>query len=362
MMRIDLKLERAKRGVRAMGSGFIALDMIEGEASETFATGGTCGNVLAILTWLGWTGELVARLGRDAAGEFVSEELEGLGVDLRYLRLDAKTPTPVVIQRSVVDKTGQRTHRFTLSCPECGHWLPRFRPIVRQDAHNVIENSQSAPAVFFFDRVASGILELARWAREGGALVMFEPSSFSDEKGFREAVELAHVLKFSRDRMGHVKDFANTPYPDVVIETLGGEGLRIRWKDHWSEFEAFKAPRFIDAAGAGDWCSAGFLHMIGQKRSQGLVHASKDSVERAVRLGQALSAIACGYEGARGLMDTLTPSAVGKHLRSLAGGRGELAGLPPDGGSKGRNRHKHVNLCDACEPKRPATRKEVKRA
>lgn len=359
MSRIDLKLEKPKRKSRAMGSGFVALDMIEGDRHQTFATGGTCGNVLAILAWLGWTSEPVARLGCDAAGEFIAEELRALGVDLRYVRYDAKTATPIVVQRSVVDKSGQRTHRFTLSCPECGHWLPRFRSIVREQARSVFAEAGPAPLAFFFDRVAPGILELARWARSEGAIVMFEPSSFSDEAGFREAVELAHVLKFSRERLGHVKDFGSTPYPDIVIETLGEAGLRIRWSGHWSEFEAFKAPRFVDAAGAGDWSSAGFLHVIAQDGAAGLSAASKAHVERAIRLGQALSALACSYEGARGLMSALSPAAVSKHLRSLAGGKGKLLELPGEAADRSG---KPFSLCDVCGPRRKRSEPARRRA
>lgn len=344
-MRIDLRLEKAKPAATVVGSGFVALDVIECGGGERFAAGGTCGNVLAILAWLGWRSAPVARLGKDGAGGFVLKELGHAGVETGLVRQDGGTPTPVVVQRTVVDAAGRRSHRFALTCPECGQWLPRFRPIVRADAEQA-KSSGLQPSVFFFDRVSPGIVGLARWARQAGALVMFEPSSFSDEKAFRAAIELAHVLKYSKERLGHVRDFGNTPYPAVVIETLGEEGLRVLWKGHWSEFEAFDAPRFVDAAGAGDWTSAGFLHVVGQGGSAGLKGCSKTAIERALRIGQALSALNCGFEGARGLMEVADREKVSRMLRAMAGGSGSL---PEDVELEAQPSIK-VRLCELCGP------------
>jgi len=347
-MRIDLKLEKPKGKVAAVGSGFIALDVIESEQGEHFATGGTCGNVLSILAWLGWQTYPVARLGKDAAGDFILDELADIGVDTTFVRQDVSTPTPIVFQRNIVDRNGQRTHRFAMTCPGCGQWLPRFRPIVRTDAERTKAEMAAKPALFFFDRVSPGILDLARWARGEGAVVMFEPSSFSDDKAFRTAVELCHILKFSKERLGHVKDFGNAAYPAIVIETQGEHGLRIRWHDKWTNFDAFDAPRFVDAAGAGDWCSAGFLHMVSQRGSSGLAAASKGVVERAVRLGQALSALNCGYEGATGLMETLSVTSASKLLRTLLGGKGEL----PETSENETRSTKSLRLCASCKPEK----------
>jgi fructokinase len=353
LMRIDLRLEQARKGAAALGSGFIALDVIEGDAGDHRAAGGTCGNVLAILAWLGWRSAPVARLGKDVAGRWVVKELEQAGVDTGLVRQDGGTPTPVVVQRMVVDASGRRSHRFALTCPECGQWLPRFRPILRADAERA-KTFGIKPSVFFFDRVSPGIVGLARWARQAGALVIFEPSSYSDEKNFRAAIELAHVLKYSKERLGHVQDFGSTLHPWVVIETLGEEGLRIRWKGQWSAFSAFAAPRFADAAGAGDWTSAGFLHVVGQGGSAGLKSCSKGTIERGLRTGQALSALNCGYEGARGLMEVADREKVSRMLRAISGGKGSLPEETDTDADTERRKAVKVAVCDLCAPrKRP---------
>ena len=347
-MRIDLRLDKARHTSLAVGAGFIALDVIQGDHGDKVAAGGTCGNVMAILAWLGWRSVPVARLGNDAPARLVQDELEAAGVDTTCLTRNASTPTPIVIQRNIVDHAGRRSHRFTMTCPECGQWLPRFRPFVRTDATEAAERIKDPPTMFFFDRVSAGINSLAGWARDQGALIMFEPISYSDDRHFRDAIELCHILKFSHERLGHVRDLGDNPNPSIVIEALGADGLRIRWRGKWTHFNSFTAPRFVDAAGAGDWCSAGFLHVAGQDSAAGLKTLRKATIETAIRTGQALSAINCGYEGARGAMDVLTRERAARILRSLAGGEGTL----PDGDGHQPNMKTKAQICEICNPSR----------
>src|ERR1700687_6147361 len=49
--------------------------------------------------------------------------------------------TPIVIQRFVKDKAGRQTHRFSLTCPECGNRLPRYRALTLGQADSVIAKS-----------------------------------------------------------------------------------------------------------------------------------------------------------------------------------------------------------------------------
>ncbi len=292
------------------------MDIVEAEAGEFAAPGGSCGNVMALLAWMGWRATPVARLGEDAPGSFVREEFDKIGVDTDYLNMAAGVKTPVVIQRFVEDADGQRTHRFSLTCPECGGWLPRYRPTTLTHAVDVIETSPS-PRVFYFDRVSPAALKLAGWAQDEGALIVYEPSSIGDERQFQRAIATCHVLKYSHDRLGHMPDLAKISSPRIIIETRGAEGLRVRWRSRWSQLPAFKAPRFVDAAGSGDWCSAGLIHMIGEDGAQALDHLNKVQVDRALRFGQALAAVNCGFEGARGAMIALNHAQMNKALGAL---------------------------------------------
>ncbi len=111
--------------------------------------------------------------------------------------------------------------------------------------------------------------------------------------------------------------------PSWVVRTTGADGLQARWKGRWGSFEPFVAPRVLDAAGAGDWCSVALLHMLAQRGAPGFGAARKAEVERALRLGQALAALSCGFEGARGLMSAIgSIERVNRMLRNMVGGTG----------------------------------------
>ncbi|MCA1477988.1 MULTISPECIES: PfkB family carbohydrate kinase [Bradyrhizobium] len=325
MTRIDLTLKAATRHPVCVGAGFVAADIVEGRSEEFVAAGGSCGNVLAILAWLGWKSYPVARLGKDWAAGTIRKEFKSIGVDSQFLSDEKAVQTPIVIQRFVEDKKGKRVHRFSLACPECGGWLPRFRASTLQQAADVTQ-SEIVPKAFYMDRLSPAAIKVAGWAKEKGALIVFEPSSIGDEKQFQKAVDLCHVLKFSHDRLGHVRDLREAQRPKVIVETLAEDGLRVRWRGYWSELPAFKTPLFVDGAGAGDWTSAGLIHQIGASGAKVFDTLQKPRLLSALRFGQGLAAINCGYEGARGAMMAMTREQLAKRLLALAS-RGSEANL-----------------------------------
>ncbi|WP_407193768.1 PfkB family carbohydrate kinase [Bradyrhizobium sp. STM 3566] len=332
MTRVDLTLKPAPRHPICVGAGFVAADIVEGRTEEFVAAGGSCGNVLAILAWLGWKSYPVARLGRDWAATVIRKEFESIGVEGDFLSDEKAVQTPIVIQRFVEDKAGKRVHRFSLACPECGGWLPRFRASTLQQATEVTE-SATAPKAFYMDRLSPAALKLAGWAKDNGALVVFEPSSIGDERQFQKAVDLCHILKFSHDRLGHMRDLLEAQQPKVIVETLAEEGLRVRWRGHWSELPAFKTPAFVDGAGAGDWTSAGLLHQLGTTGAKVFETLQKPRLLSALRFGQALAAVNCGYEGARGVMLAMTRDQLAKRLTALASRKTEASDSHQDAAS-----------------------------
>lgn len=162
--------------------------------------------------------------------------------------------------------------------------------------------------MFYFDRVAPGTLELVKKSQTNGALVVFEPSGIKDERLFAECLKAAHVVKYANDRIEGIHDIVSKAKVPVEIETLGAKGLRLRVRANgragaWKDLPAFSAPELRDAAGAGDWTTAGLIH--GLMTSGNSVEESVSDTEAvilATRLGQALAALNCGFEGARGLM------------------------------------------------------------
>ena len=360
MTRIDLQIRPAGDDVTVLGSGFLALDVVDGERGQFAAAGGSCGNVLTMLAWLGWSSAPVARLGNDPAGQFVCEDLEAFDVHLRHVQLAAAVRTPIVFQRFQEDGSGQRKHRFSLVCPDCGAWLPRFRSVVLTHAAQVM--IEAPPRAFYFDRVSPAIIRLAEWVRNENGLVVFEPSSLGDEALFRRAIDACHVLKYSDERLGHLADLADARQPALIVRTCGSDGLKARWQGRWKLQSAFPVTRVVDAAGSGDWCTAGLIHMIGQNGAKGFVALPAGEIERGLRVGQALASLNCVYEGARGLMYAAGGlDHANKMLREVAGGSSVIHKPDATGADSNRSQPEICRLCSGVEaPRRAKPHKQAR--
>jgi fructokinase len=164
------------------------------------------------------------------------------------------------------------------------------------------------PNVMFFDRVSPASISLAETYRARGALVVFEPSARGEPRLFAQAVRLAHILKFSDERMGRISQEWEIDGPELVVETLGEVGLRYRWtaprseQVDWRYLEAFAVGEVKDTAGSGDWCAAALIDRLGRGGAVGFLQASESEISGALRYGQAAAAWNCGFIGARGGM------------------------------------------------------------
>ena len=305
-------------GPVVLGAGLIAVDVIlspsYGSAVEC-RLGGTCGNVLSLLSAFGWDSHPVGRLETtDPALAFLAEELAMWGVCSDLLDLVPAASVPIIVQRNKVRAEGGFVHSFSFRCPQCRRYLHGYSP-VRIDSANLVLKVLPPPSVFFFDRPSPGNLPLARQAAAQGALVVFEPSSTgkgSAVKHFREALTLAHVLKYSNGRLpGLADDPGFSRAPLLEIQTLGESGLRYRralsegGSSDWVTLPAFPTIVTGDGAGAGDWTTAVALHLLqvgGRCQPSSLRGILKDELEAALNAGQAAAAWNCQFEGARGGM------------------------------------------------------------
>jgi fructokinase len=302
----------------AVGTGRLTLDVIVrtggGNPSPPRSqAGGTCGNVLANLAYLGWSCYPLTDLGDDDPGARFVGDLERWGVRVDLIRRLEGEQTPVIIhhiretpppsaERPSAERTAA-THSFSSRCPFCGRRLRYYEPLA---AKAVLDRLPAVPPtrVCFFDRDSEGALLLARHCSGRGALVVFEPNYAGRETLFPEALASAHVLKYARDKLPHLGKQYSLDGPLLLIETLGAEGLRYLDrrgpKAEWEYLPAFAVDVVRDAGGSGDWCTAGFVHLLGQRGLQGFRAASGQDVREALRFGQALASWGCRFEGARG--------------------------------------------------------------
>src|SRR4051794_11245876 len=98
----------------AAGTGFVALDVVlrDGDPGRAWpGAGGTCGNVLSVLSYLGWASYPVARLADDWAAARAATDLARRGVRGDFLFREPGGSTPVVVERLTVGPDGQGSHR-----------------------------------------------------------------------------------------------------------------------------------------------------------------------------------------------------------------------------------------------------------
>lgn len=286
-----------------VGTGLIALDVLLKNQNTALYTalGGSTGNVLAILAYLKWDCLPVAHIGVDSAGSSIRKEFKFLGADTRFLIDEVDRRTPIIYQWPG-DK--EKSHRFSFACPICGTKKSFSDYVCDHQLSDGVVSFAGSPQVFYFDRVTPLALRLAEIYRLSGAIIMFEPSEISsDTELMRNALSLTHVIKYADDRITDLANF-DLSNVEVEIQTLGAQGLRFRAPSltlGWVDLPAIKVPYIADTAGAGDWCSAGFLHHLFSSNTVQNIF-NHNAIYDALRFGQALSALNCMYDGARGVM------------------------------------------------------------
>jgi fructokinase len=336
-----------------VGTGLITLDVVyrgDSKVPLRCVAGGTCGNVLSVLAFLGWRAVPVSRLAPDRAGERVFGDLARWGVDTSMLSLAPVAPTPIIVER-IRHRGGEVVHSFLFSCPCCGAMLPRYRAIRLPDVA-IVTQAIAEPTVFFFDRPSPAAIRMAREYGAADVLVVFEPSSAGDERSFKAALEVADIVKYSEQRLGGLPTVRGKAR--LEIQTRGVDGLRYRRSDArkpgaWYAMPALPAGTVLDTAGAGDWCTAGLLSRLRGTKPAAMTDAQ---VQDALRYGQALAAWNCRFEGARGGMYEHSRDELEREVRSIVSG------------TKLRAEPEHVDIqsakapdsiCPACDTKTTRT-------
>lgn len=320
------ELERGTQTPSIVGTGLVALDVVYGEHKNPLvSTGGTCGNVLCVLAFLGWEAVPLARHGSTDVSEKIAKDLARWGVKTDYLSLTPTAPPPVIVQKIKRSPAGVPYHTFSWVCPGCNARLPGYRPVTRH-SFDYVSTNLVAPTVFFFDRVSPFALQLARHYSENGCLVFFEPSASATQKEFAEAIKVSHVLKYSNERAAAELGGIQRDHLLLEVETLGAGGLRYRSpgsklnQKKWKTLAAFPVKGLKDTAGAGDWCTAGIIQALCKQGRRSLGQISTQRLEDGLHVGQALSAWTCRFEGARGGMYVSAKSDFMEEIHNILSG------------------------------------------
>ncbi len=340
-----------------VGTGLVTLDIVinrNPELPPRLWAGGSCGNVLTILSYLGWRAYLIARLGDDEAAAELLKDMESWKVKTTLVSRDSSQHTPVVVEKLGLTKNGIPWHRFEWTCPVCGSWLPKHKSVAAKAVEQISGRVPRAK-VFYFDRVARSSVELAKVSKSHGAAVVFEPSGIKNQKLFLECLEISDLVKYSHERLGHVRELTQNRKVPLEIETLGAEGLRYRLRTDgrqsgkWKRMQAHTVKNLKDAAGAGDWCSAGIIHWLCSAGSKTIGDATTQDIETALDFGQILAAVNCYFEGARGIMYSVSKRKFNALVHDMWNGTGSPQSLEEKEG--GPTRQVFGRMCPGCAKK-----------
>jgi len=287
-----------------VGAGLISLDVLIWDGQKvpvSYYVGGTCGNVMMILSYMGWEAYPIARLDETKDAKRVLDDMKIHNVHTDFVSTqDGKTP--VIVQRNFINKDGIPTHKFE-SRNNMGRFYLDFKSLTLKQANEVIEKMDFVPNVFFFDRVSPAIQRLAEAFKEKGSVIFFEPSSRGgDVKRFNQCVEVADIIKFSDQRIKDIEQFDG--YKDkLFIQTQGAKGLSYRLNSGWKHLEPVANDKVVDTAGAGDWTAAAIINELFKSRKD--LSGLKDAeIEKVLNEAQKVGAQSCSYEGARGMMQS----------------------------------------------------------
>jgi sugar/nucleoside kinase (ribokinase family) len=223
--------------------------------------GGTCGNVMCILSWLGWKAMPEVSLDDSPVGLKIASDLARYGCDLRHVTNTPGGGATVLRCTHKRDAEGNHTIAFRATGPGGSRFPRRHFLRSRDEAPAFLDRLEEVPGVYFFDDPAAGHRLIARTLRERGTLVYFEPSEI-ESKADLEAVAASDIVKFSGT---HVTDLTFTDrFPDkLFIRTLGEDGLQFRLHGGpWIHVDPVPVPDVVDWEGAGDWTSAAFLTQL----------------------------------------------------------------------------------------------------
>jgi fructokinase len=257
--------------------------------------GGSPANLCANLKWLGKETELVACVGNDSIGDFLSNVLMEIGLSGKYIERDPNLPSSLVL----VGKSK--------ASPDFIAYRMADTQIKRVSNHVIEAATIIHTSAFALSKepARTNILSALKTASQLGKIIScdwnFAPEIWgnnSGEKVFGELVQLNPLLKFSLDDFARftgiiepepkqAMEFLNSYNLSFACITCGSEGVWfINENKQWNHLAAIKV-EVKDTTGAGDAFWAGFLasYLNGKTNSDSVQDGIKLAAKKIQQLG-----------------------------------------------------------------------------
>ncbi len=294
-----------------LGVGLVCLDVIKADGAPRYFNGGSCGNVISGLAFLGWKASIVTPSYKGIGGKIVMTNLAKLGIS--QIKTEPQLmEVPRIIECLKMKNDIYVDHKYLFVCPECGQKLPSIAPLDDASAKKITNNAQQFN-VLYADRTSAGIKILRKVFQDRGNWTIYEPNSSRNIEGFLQNSLDSHIVKFSTEKVSlslaeKLRNRAALGSTVLIVHTDGEEGLHFSYRmrnatmSKWAHLRAQPVSHLIDASGAGDWCTVGLIMGLVGKYRNSKCWLSREEVVAALQYGQALSAISCAFIGAQGLI------------------------------------------------------------
>ena len=287
-----------KPSARCIGSGIYNLDTIvvreypDGPAGKRFKertvveeAGGTCANVMCLLSYFGLETYPQACLDDSPEGCKITEDLGRYGCDLRFVSNTPEGGTTLLRVTHKRNPDGTPKISVRAGSPGGSRFPKRKFLRARDQAPSFVKEltSEFIPDFYFFDSPAAGHRYIAKELRTLGTTVCFEPSVISTNADL-ECVSISDIIKFSDENVPDTS-FADSFSDKLFVQTLGKDGLRYKLRDgEWRKLPGIPNDNVVDTEGAGDCVTAAIIYgiaktrrKIGELKEEEIVHILSDA-------------------------------------------------------------------------------------
>lgn len=297
--------EKQGKKLTCLGVGTFPLDNLQEKKGKDVKTiyqhvGGTCGNVMSILAWMGWHTLPAARIDDSEAGLLIKADLESYGCDTRFVSNTPDGGTTILDIIHKIGRDGKPKTAYMPHSPRGGRFV-NHRFWTLKQAQTLFDSLEEMPDVFFFDRCAPGNILLAQLFHERGVLVYYEPNEPVD-RNFLRAVAASDIVKFSNEKHPDVS-FTEGFTDKLFIQTLNEKGLRFKLRaEGWITIPPEHNPHAVDGEGAGDWTTSAFINEMGHHHMLTFDRIRLPNTWHCLQEAQRVASESVSYIGAKGLI------------------------------------------------------------
>lgn len=263
--------------------------------------GGTCGNVLCFLSYLGWDVRPQVKVIDSIEGHKLADSLKSYGCDTQFIKFDVKGGFSGL---TCIHRKNRHTGEHELGLKGFGPNNSQFRKItelrVKDEVPDFLSSLKETPDVYFFDHHnEAGPRMIAKELGKRGSLIYYECENCKDWKKFLKSVEVADIVKFSDENVPDVS-FCDDYMDKLFIQTQGSKGMRFSLKGgEWINIAPVEIETVIDWEGCGDTVTAVFLNELYKIGLPKISELTEDDVRLGLEVASEKAALCAQYVGSK---------------------------------------------------------------